>query len=72
MPRRRQRSSERGHDGQGPSPAPGEGALPPPRRCRSWWSLTSDPTFVAAHRARHPEPLIIVGLVSGEEILGGV
>ncbi|KAL6880050.1 hypothetical protein ACP4OV_011615 [Aristida adscensionis] len=31
--------------------------------------MSHDPTFVAAHRARHPEPLIVVGLVSGEEIL---
>ncbi|XP_072148162.1 uncharacterized protein [Setaria viridis] len=27
--------------------------------CRPWRSLLSDPHFVAAHTARHPEPLIV-------------
>jgi hypothetical protein len=29
--------------------------------CRSWCSLLSDPAFAAAHAARYPEPLILVG-----------
>lgn len=29
--------------------------------CRPWRSLLSDPAFAAAHAARYPEPLIIVG-----------
>ncbi|CAD6268335.1 unnamed protein product [Miscanthus lutarioriparius] len=29
--------------------------------CRSWRALLSDPAFAAAHAARYPEPLILVG-----------
>lgn len=29
--------------------------------CQSWRSLLSDPAFAAAHAARYPEPLILVG-----------
>ncbi|XP_040382323.1 F-box protein CPR1-like [Oryza brachyantha] len=30
--------------------------------CRSWLAFTSDPHFVAAHAARHPGPLLAVGV----------
>ncbi|KAL6639654.1 hypothetical protein ACP70R_023384 [Stipagrostis hirtigluma subsp. patula] len=29
--------------------------------CRPWRALLSDPHFIAAHSARHPEPLIVAG-----------
>ncbi|CAN6171291.1 unnamed protein product [Urochloa humidicola] len=29
--------------------------------CRPWRSLLSDPHFIAAHQACHPEPLVVVG-----------
>uniref|UniRef100_A0A0E0E8U4 F-box domain-containing protein n=1 Tax=Oryza meridionalis TaxID=40149 RepID=A0A0E0E8U4_9ORYZ len=30
--------------------------------CRSWLAFTTDPHFVAAHAARHPAPLLAVGV----------
>ncbi|CAD6270464.1 unnamed protein product [Miscanthus lutarioriparius] len=29
--------------------------------CRSWRALLSDPAFAAAHAARYPEPLVLIG-----------
>ncbi|CAN6203324.1 unnamed protein product [Urochloa humidicola] len=33
--------------------------------CRPWRSLLSDPHFIAAHSALHPEPLIVAGYDTG-------
>ncbi|KAF8701961.1 hypothetical protein HU200_033294 [Digitaria exilis] len=44
--------------------------------CRPWRSLTSDPAFIKAHAARHPEPLIVAqrkrDLVHVMDLSGGV
>jgi hypothetical protein len=33
--------------------------------CRSWRALTSSPLFLAAHKARHTNPLLAVGYAKG-------
>ncbi|KAM0851231.1 hypothetical protein ACQ4PT_052563 [Festuca glaucescens] len=33
--------------------------------CRSWRALTSSPLFIAAHKARHTNPLLVVGYAKG-------